>query len=205
MAYDQDTIEYAKSLYLEMNEICEHVYSERNIATLVSERLDRNVASKVVHDWIIRHKWKIDFEERKKTYKQHIAERELEQYKKAQEREEKARTEAREILKGSATNFEIIRDSLLEHDDAISKILKAAYKYNMIFLSRKLPEGSDLTWTEVKERMLPATQLVQLCKLFKDKLFDYSRILIEDSGPEDNVIEVVIRTEETNIKEEGDR
>ena len=198
--------EYAKTLYLTLDEHGEKAHSLMDIAKKCSKKCSggkQNVADVTIMRWAKKGNWDDELEakqaEVKKTLKNAYIERrkkELEDQLAAEAEEERKQTEDAEgLLDKAAASYVSGKRMVDRRYKDVSDIAMQKLQYNKMLLNRQKPD--DLTWEEVHEMALTNNQLINLLNRCAMLRLEYDRILAEAQAFQDDEININITVIET--------
>lgn len=210
MSYSNKIRDYAKQLYLEVNEQGGQRYSYRDIHRLVIEKTSKKSSGKkgarkskvpsgnLIRDWAQEGHWDIDLQDNLNEFKR-LAQAERER------REAQARKEREEMLGTAAMSFENLLEDIRTDYEYARQIFTLKSQFTMMYLNRRYEargrNGELLKFTkrEVQERMLTPYQETQILNHLSRMKIELEKEVLEQNRFVDRTITVnmnIISTED---------
>jgi hypothetical protein len=198
MIYPQSIRDYAKKLYLSLDENGETLYRHKDIARLVQKRLVQvspdakvgtgKVTKQLVSKWAGRYGWQVELIAAKNAFKQGASKQ----------------IAKREATDPTVSSFEESK----EQNDALfgdlHTILRDALQFTKIWLSKSIPEKyQHYTWDEICDRALTYKELVALAAISIRTREKHDEI-IAAGGNQSTIVNIIESVIDMDEPKEGD-
>lgn len=194
MAYSDELKEYARSLYIALDEEGKPAETLRTIAKKIGQKKkksDSNTSQDTINQWIREGGWEVDLEEQQRKFKQKAFEAE-------KKRKAKIKADQQANLGSAFSTFDHDRTQNEELYSDFHSITKARLQYNKMYIDGKISKAylekePDLTMEMVKQRMLTDRQFASIMKSVSGKKSKEDELLADAAKFQDNQINVNIK------------
>jgi len=196
MAYDQRIKDYAKALYLMIQEDGSQLESERSIAAKVIKKFIKKkskLSQATINGWIKKGGWEADLETVRSEMKKKIVNDQ-------REKEEQAKRDREQLLGLGSSTFEISKEKNDLLYGEVHEIIKARLKFTSMWLNKESEEG--FTEKEMQDRRLSARDLIQIFKITSETKSKHDLIIAEGGRDLTVTINPVVVDAPYDVKEE---